>query len=111
MILRHVDHPDRRWKVDLPDDPRYWLGGERVQLRHELGVPKGLADGTYDVLLNLPDPTPALHHRPEFSIRLANAGTWEEATGFNRLTHRLIIESSSGNQASRGDLAFEPFDR
>ncbi|MEX2657821.1 MAG: DUF4832 domain-containing protein [Balneolales bacterium] len=109
VVLRSVDNPNQVWKVDLPDDPRYWLSGESIQLRHELGVPEGLADGEYEVLLNLPDPTETLRNHPAFSIRLANAGTWEEATGFNRLNHRLIINSSAGSQTYRGDLTFEPF--
>ncbi|MEX0679841.1 MAG: hypothetical protein WD097_00525, partial [Balneolales bacterium] len=62
----------------------------------------------YEVLLNLPDPTETLRDRPAFSIRLANAGTWEEATGFNRLNHRLIINSSAGGRAYSGELSFEP---
>ncbi|MEX0679840.1 MAG: DUF4832 domain-containing protein [Balneolales bacterium] len=110
IVLRSVDNPSQVWKVDLPDDPRYWHGGESIRLSHELGIPEGLSDGAYEVLLNLPDPAENLRHRPEYAIRLANAGTWEEATGFNRLNHRLIIDSSAGGRAYSGDLTFEPFD-
>ena len=37
----------------------------------------------YDLFLELPDPL--LANRPEYSIRLANVGVWEEATGYNKL--------------------------
>ncbi|MEX2657509.1 MAG: hypothetical protein WD272_08355, partial [Balneolales bacterium] len=62
----------------------------------------------YEVLLNLPDPTETLRDRPDYAIRIANAGTWEPETGFNRLNHRLIIDSSARGQAYRGSLMFEP---
>jgi hypothetical protein len=106
VLLRRVDDPGRVLTVNLPDTPRRWLGGDSIRIRHDLGVPGGLAEGEYDVLLNLPDPAAPLRGRPEFSIRLANAGTWEGATGFNRLNHRVRVDASAGGPVHRGDLVF-----
>jgi len=48
--------------------------------------------GTYDLILNLPDPYPSIHDNPLFSIRLANVGTWEPKTGYNVLARGVVIE-------------------
>jgi hypothetical protein len=106
VVLRRVDEPVQVWTVDLPETPRRWLGGDVIRLRHDLGIPRDLASGEYDVLLNLPDPAGTLRNRPAFSIRVANAGTWEASTGFNRLNHRVTIDASATSNAYRGDLVF-----
>ncbi|MEX0681673.1 MAG: DUF4832 domain-containing protein, partial [Balneolales bacterium] len=62
VVLRNVNQPDRIVKVDLPDDPRYWLGGETIRLQHELGIPDDIPDGEYEVLLNLPDPNESIRN-------------------------------------------------
>jgi hypothetical protein len=106
VVLRRVDNPDQVVTVNLPESPRRWLGGEAIRLRRDLGIPRDLAGGEYDVLLNLPDPAGTLRNRPAFSIRVANAGTWEASTGFNRLNHRVTINPSATGSAHQGDLVF-----
>ncbi len=74
-------------------DPRFWLpqvGQITVDVRAK--IPQSATSGTYDLLLNLPDPMPKLTNRPEYSIRLANEQTWEAKTGFNsfRRTIQLV---------------------
>lgn len=59
------------------------------------GIPTSMPVGTYDVLLNLPDPYPSIHDRPEYSIRLANTGVWETSTGYNKLNLKLKISTSA----------------
>ncbi|MCX7860193.1 MAG: DUF4832 domain-containing protein [Chloroflexus sp.] len=54
-------------------------------------LPSHLAAGSYEVLLNLPDPAPTLNTRPEYSIRLANEGVWEAHTGYNRLLATVTL--------------------
>ncbi len=72
-------------------DPRFWQPGTttRVTLNHAL--PSRLPAGTYDLLLNLPDSSPSLVTRPEYSIHLANVGTWEASTGYNSLLHSIVV--------------------
>ena len=52
-------------------------------------MPANVPAGSYTLLLNLPDPL--LSTRPEYSIRLANQGTWDAATGMNSLLHTLTV--------------------
>jgi hypothetical protein len=79
------------YRFTLPVDPRFWLGGATHVLTSAVTLPGAIEPGSYQLLLNLPDPEPALRPRPEYSVRLANAGTWEPATGFNKLLATLTV--------------------
>lgn len=71
-------------------DPRRWLAGQT----HTITVTATLSDlapGEYELFLNLPDPQPTLRGVPAYSIRLANAGAWEESTGYNRLGRAVRV--------------------
>lgn len=71
-------------KVPAEDvNPRFWLAGKNPQFEVKFTAP---AAGTYTLYLNLPDPETKLHDNPLFSIRLANVDTWEEETGYNKIT-------------------------
>jgi hypothetical protein len=80
---------------DQPRGSRLWFPGpdETVTRTIQGALPANLASGEWEVLLNLPDPYASLHDRPEYSIRLANAGTWEAATGYNSLLHTVVVAS------------------
>jgi Domain of unknown function (DUF4832)/Domain of unknown function (DUF4874) len=73
-------------------DPRFWLPqvGE-ISINIQAKVPLAAPSGSYDLLLNLPDPMPKLANRPEYSIRLANEQTWETKTGFNSLRRTIQV--------------------
>ncbi len=109
VILRDLLDPEQVWEVNLPDDPRLWLGGDTVTLDYQLGIPHNLADGLYEMHLNMPDPTDRLRHVPEYSIRMANQGVWESATGFNSLGHIVNIDSDASAEDYDGDLIFQEF--
>lgn len=64
-------------------DPRSWLPGPERTVALQERLPADLPTGAYDLFLSLPDP--GLRGRPEYSIRLANAGLWEPQTGYNAL--------------------------
>jgi Domain of unknown function (DUF4832)/Domain of unknown function (DUF4874) len=73
-------------------DPRFWLptaGEISVDVRGT--IPPTASLGGYDLLLNLPDPMPKLKDRSEYSIRLANEGTWDAKTGFNSLKRSIKL--------------------
>jgi hypothetical protein len=57
-----------------PKDARLWLPGpdDTTELSVEVAVPEECTEGTYEILLNLPDPEESLHDNPLYSIRLAN---------------------------------------
>lgn len=73
-------------------DPRRWTAGKTTSVFLDLTLPSSLAAGDYDVLLNLPDPSPNLASRPEYSIRLANQNIWEANTGYNSLQASLKVQ-------------------
>ena len=89
LILRHtttgVEH-----SLPLPgEDPRQWLAGQTQVLYH--GVPASVPVGDYALLLHLPDGGAGLANRPEYAIRLANEGVWEDSTGYNDLGHTVHV--------------------
>ena len=88
IVLRPVSGGvDVRLPVVTPRDVRALLpepGTER-RLFLPTTLPAEIVADDYEVFLNLPDSAPRLRERPEYGIRFANAGSWEPATGFNRL--------------------------
>ena len=75
---------------ELNADPRFWFGGSTVEIGEPVRLPAGIPAGTYEVLLSLNDPCPMLSSRPEYAIRLANTGTWEKETGYNKLFRQEV---------------------
>lgn len=75
------------FKVNVPADPRLWGAGTTTTLDWKVAAPP--IPGKYRLLLNLPDPL--LSARPEYSIQLANTGTWQPNTGFNDLGQTVTI--------------------
>ncbi|MFL6716699.1 MAG: DUF4832 domain-containing protein, partial [Burkholderiaceae bacterium] len=67
------------------------LAGQSYTVSQNITLPADMAKGNYAVLLNLPDPMPALRSRPEYAIQLANTNTWEASTGFNNLNHTVSV--------------------
>ena len=72
-------------------DIRKWFTGANT-LEQTFTLPADVTAGEYDLLLNMPDKYTTISTRPEFSIRLANADVWEDATGYNKLNHKLVVE-------------------
>lgn len=92
----------------INDDPRTWQGGEQRQLAITAGVPRGLPEGDYEVFLSLPDPQANLYNKPQYSIRLANTGIWEAASGYNSLSKTIAVSSSAGGDDYTGSITFRP---
>jgi Domain of unknown function (DUF4832)/Domain of unknown function (DUF4874) len=97
LVLRHRQ-TNRIYRLPIlkslskTHDPRFWLpqvGTISVDIRAK--IPPTAPLGTYELLLNLPDPMPKLTNRPEYSIRLANEQTWEAKTGFNSLRRTIQL--------------------
>lgn len=100
LILRHRTSGAVH-RVAISGDARRLLplGGSAQSIVRDVTLPT-LPTGSYAVLLHLADPVHALRDRPEYSIRLANVGTWEASTGFNALGLDLhIVTSSPSNVA------------
>jgi len=77
----------RSERVAVGDDPRLWMPGEDSGFHAAVK----LQPGDYDLLIHLPDASPALRDRPEYAVRFANEGTWEPATGMNRLAEIAVV--------------------
>ena len=110
VILRNKITMEKiRAEVKGSRENRLWLpfAGETKDLVITAGIPDNLVQGTYELLLNLPDPMPRLRDRPEYSIRLANTGVWEASTGFNSLLHEVKIDRKASGQKYTGDIFFE----
>ena len=90
LVLRRMGST-RTVLLPLFVDPRRWSSGSARQVDISTVVPKGLASGSYEVLLNLPDAAPSLHRPADYAIRLANKGTWEPRTGYNRLLMQVTV--------------------
>lgn len=66
-------------------DPRFWFENMVSTVDVNLAIPEDIPSGAYTLYLNLPDPEPTIHDDPRYSIRLANTGTWEEDSGYNKI--------------------------
>ncbi len=106
LVLRE-ERTKARHVLALPGDPRRWGPGDSATLEVMGGIPAGMPAGRYQAFLNLPDPMQRLHNRPEYSIRLANAGLWEDSTGLNALRHTVVVSGSAPGTAHEGPF-FQP---
>ncbi|WP_345516432.1 DUF4832 domain-containing protein, partial [Phytohabitans houttuyneae] len=94
LVLENAGH---RYNLPLPAvDPRAWLAGPST-ISTSVTLPGGAAAGTYKLALWLPDPSTGLQSRPEYSIRLANTGTWDAAKGYNVLSNAVTVGSCTGD--------------
>jgi hypothetical protein len=108
LLLRHTTS-GVIYEVTLPEDPRFWLAddGTTHSLTHTICTPTDMPFGDYELLLNLPDPKLLLYLRPEYAIRLANEGVWEENTGYNKLLHTISVNKTATGSACNSLLALE----
>ncbi len=83
--------------VNTTTDSRLWLPGQAQTktLTCVVDLPAGLANGSYKLYLNLPDPMGTLNTRPEYSIRLANSNMWDATRGYNDLNYTITLNRSS----------------
>lgn len=97
--------------VKLPVDARTWKSGDTTDVVFDLGLPLTMPSGDYSLSLNLPDPSPNLHYASAFSIRCANTGVWEAATGYNNLNAKVNINQNNKGTVYTGNLYFAKLDK
>ena len=90
LILRNIS-TNKEYALPLKTDPRYWSSGLQQTINELILLPSNVIPGSYKLFLNLPDLSPSISLRPDYSIRLANEGTWESQTGYNSLMHTLAV--------------------
>ena len=87
MLRNRTTNQVTRLAVNAGQDVRSFLPdpAQSKTLTLNAVVPSNLVAGNYDLFLNLPDGSASLKDRADYSIRLANTGLWDAATGYNRL--------------------------
>ena len=88
LVLKNVSS-GALTRLALNSDPRSWAAGSTISINQTVTVPASLAAGRYQLFLELPDPQ--LSNRPEYSIRLANQGTWDAGAGLNNLNATITV--------------------
>lgn len=106
LVLRNVSDATV-YTAQLPVDPRFWHPADTIRVTASAGIPPDMPQGTYELLLHLHDPAPALEDRPEYAIRLANEGVWESATGYNKLGVNVLIDPSASGSDYTDTLYFK----
>lgn len=111
----------RSYAVTLPVDPRRWSPGASHQFSARACA--AVVPGSYRLLLSLSPPEPSLRslapmpgdsasYNSAYAIRLANADTWQPATGYNDLGHTLVVsDDEPPTGACRGALLPRPLPR
>ena len=93
LVLRNTT-TGKIFRIPCKTDIRSWFPGD-TQWNETVTIPGTINAGSYALLLNFPDPSPALAKRAEYSIQVANQNMWEPDTGFNSLHHTIIITGNN----------------
>lgn len=84
--------PQRRYEIALSAvDPRRWEAGSDHTVNATVTIPATVPQGSYKLGFFLPDESSALKNNPAYSVRFANTGVWDAATGINILTPSLTV--------------------
>jgi hypothetical protein len=89
-------------------DERLWLPGSTHNLTVVAGI-GNIANGNYNLYLNIHDTATAIASNAAFAIQFANTGTWEATTGYNLLgTFNINNTNNTGTSAYTGTNWFGP---
>lgn len=77
--------------VLLNTNVRLWNAGTTTRITHTLAQ-SAVPAGTYQLFLNIPDLKNGSN--PNYSVRCANAGTWDAAKGYNILNQTATVSGS-----------------
>ncbi len=89
------DNGTSRFNVQMSSvDVRKWISGANNLAQQTVTLPSNMPGGTYKLALWLPDYYASIQSRPEYSIRLANTGTWDSTNGYNVLSNAINIAPS-----------------
>jgi len=84
----------------LASDPRLWTSQAETTIAENITLPSNITQGSYRLYLVIPDAATGLSSRPEYSIRMANANTWDATTGYNNLNAVINVGSNLGTPDS-----------
>ncbi|HSD62209.1 MAG TPA: DUF4832 domain-containing protein [Ignavibacteriaceae bacterium] len=106
IILRNTA-TSQRYRLITDVDPRFWMAGDTAYVSITAGIPASMEEGDYSAFIFLADPENRLHDNPDFAVRLANNGLWEDSTGYNSLNHQIKITNNAGGETYTGTSFFE----
>ncbi len=89
-----LDGPTRV-EIELDTDPRRWTAGETTNVGLATSLPATVPAGEYTMSLWLPDAAGSLRADSDFAIRLANAATWDQATGSNIIGAVTVVPATT----------------
>jgi hypothetical protein len=90
LIMRNQSTKEE-FVYTIDTDIRKWYSG-LSSITVKIITQNNMPSGNYDLLLNLPDAYSSLSSNPAYSIRFANANTWESTTGYNALNKSIAIQ-------------------
>jgi len=96
VVLRNSE-TGQEYYLPVQEDVRRWQPGETKEVSISAGLDKSMAQGQYQIFLNLPDPSGRLSSRPEYSIRFANKDVWEQSKGYNSLQQSVTVGGSGSS--------------
>jgi len=106
IILRNSSN-NQRYRLITEVDPRFWMAGDTFYVNIIAGIPADMEEGNYSPFIFLADPENRLHDNPDYAIRLANNGLWEDSTGYNNMNHEIKITNNAAGQTYNGTNYFE----
>ena len=104
IVLNNAD--GKCYSAKLNADPRLWQSGITSGFAANLRLPSDAVAGQYDLLLLITDSYPSLAGNSNYSIRLANDGTWIEEEGANKLTDSIFINADAPEYSGEADAIF-----
>ena len=88
LVLRNEQSKEEKI-ILLKTDVRFLFSGHH-EIKEEIQLSKNLIPGKYSLFLFLPDANVGLNKRPEYCLRLANLGTWEN--NYNNLHQSITVK-------------------
>ncbi|MES2890803.1 MAG: DUF4832 domain-containing protein [Bacteroidota bacterium] len=90
LVLKSKDD-GKVHSIILNADVRKLFSGVH-SIKQEITLPADVKKGNYQLFLFMPDQYTTIANRPEYAIRLANEGVWDNATGYNNLNATLEVK-------------------
>lgn len=108
LVLRNGNNVYKAYISSENNDTRRWYSGN-ITLNATAILPADIPAGNYELLLHILDFSNnwIVAERPEYSIQLANSGTWEANTGFNKLNHTISIGGTPPPPPSNGCITID----
>jgi len=105
LILRNTETQEE-YIHHIHTDPRLWPINDTIRLDIDAGLPQDIANGDYEVFLQLPDPLTTIQNKAVYAIQLANENIWDDETGYNSLLHSINIDSENSSDNYQGGNFF-----